>query len=52
VLTVDAHDTVAQAVAIRRGVILKAGSDADIQAFAAPDARVMDQGCRFHANES
>jgi len=52
VLTVDAHDTVAQAVAIRRGVILKAGSDADIQAFAAPDARVMDHGCRFHANES
>jgi len=42
VLTVDAHDTVAQAVAIRRGVILKAGSDADIQALAAPDARVID----------
>ena len=42
ILTVDAKDTVAQAIAIRRGVILKTGSDADIQALAAPDARVID----------
>jgi hypothetical protein len=42
VLTVDAHDTVAQAIAIRRGVILKTGSDADVKALAAPGARVID----------
>jgi len=42
VLSVDAHDTVAQAIAIRRGVILKTGSDAEIQALAATDAHVID----------
>ena len=42
VLTVDAKDTVAQAIAIRRGVILKTGSDAEVQALAAPNARVID----------
>jgi predicted amidohydrolase YtcJ len=44
VLTVDAHDRVAQAIAVRRGVILKVGSDAEIQALAAADARVVDLG--------
>ena len=29
VLSVDSHDTIAQAIAIRRGVILKTGSDAE-----------------------
>ena len=42
VLSVDAHDTVAQAIAIRRGVILKIGSDAEVQSLAAPNARVID----------
>jgi predicted amidohydrolase YtcJ len=42
VLSVDSHDTIAQAIAIRRGVILKTGSDAEIQALAASNARVID----------
>jgi predicted amidohydrolase YtcJ len=42
ILTVDAHDTVAQAVAVRRGIILKTGSDADVEALAAPTAQVID----------
>jgi predicted amidohydrolase YtcJ len=42
VLTVDAHDSVAQAIAVRRGVILKTGSDTEIKALAAPDAQVID----------
>ena len=42
VLTVDANDTVAQAIAVHHGIILKTGTDADIQALAAPDARVID----------
>lgn len=42
ILTVDEHDTVAEAIAIRRGVIIKTGSDAEIQALADPNARVID----------
>jgi len=42
VLSVDAHDTVAQAIAVRRGVILKIGSDTEVQALAAPNAQVID----------
>jgi predicted amidohydrolase YtcJ len=42
VLSVDSHDTIAQAIAIRRGVILKTGSDAEIQALAAHNARIID----------
>ena len=42
ILTVDATDSVAQALAIRNGVILKAGTDAEIQALAAPNAKVID----------
>jgi predicted amidohydrolase YtcJ len=42
VLSVDAHDSVAQAIAIRRGVILKVGSDNDVRALAAPNAQVID----------
>jgi predicted amidohydrolase YtcJ len=42
VLTVDARDTVSEAIAVRRGVILKTGTDAEIQAIAAPDAQVID----------
>jgi len=42
VLSVDPHDTVAQAIAIRRGIILKTGSDTEIQALAADNARVID----------
>lgn len=42
VLSVDSHDTVAQAIAIRGGVILKTGSDTEIQALAAHNARVID----------
>jgi predicted amidohydrolase YtcJ len=42
VLTVDAKDSVAQAIAIRHGVIVKTGTDAEIQALAAPGAKVID----------
>src|SRR5580658_6068933 len=42
VLSVDAHDSVAQAIAVRRGVILKIGSDTEVQALAAPNAQVID----------
>jgi predicted amidohydrolase YtcJ len=42
VLSVDAHDTVAQAIAIHRGLILKIGTDAEVAALAAPNARVID----------
>jgi predicted amidohydrolase YtcJ len=42
VLSVDAHDSVTQAIAVRHGVILKTGSDAEVEALAAPDARVID----------
>jgi predicted amidohydrolase YtcJ len=42
ILTVDEHDTVAEAIAIRRGVILRVGSDADIQALADSTTRVID----------
>ncbi len=42
VLTVDANDMVAQAIAVRRGLILKVGTDAEVQAVAAPNARIID----------
>jgi predicted amidohydrolase YtcJ len=44
VLTVDAKDSVAQAIAIRKGVIVKVGGDADVLEFAgkAPNLRVID----------
>ena len=42
VLTVDAHDSVAQAIAVRKGVIVKVGADAEVKALAAPDARIID----------
>jgi predicted amidohydrolase YtcJ len=42
VLTVDAKDSVAQAIAVRHGVIVKTGTDAEIQALAAPGAKVID----------
>ncbi len=42
VLTVDARDSVGQAVAIRKGVILKVGTDAEVMALAAPGAEVLD----------
>ena len=42
ILTVDAKDSEAQAIAIRDGIILKTGTDAEIQALAAPSAKVID----------
>ena len=42
VLTVDANDSVAEAIAIRNGIIVKVGTDAEIQALAAPGAKVVD----------
>jgi predicted amidohydrolase YtcJ len=44
ILTVDANDSVAQAIAIRHGTIVKVGSDAEVLAFAgnAPGLRVID----------
>ncbi len=42
VLTVDAHDSIAQAVAIRDGKIIAVGSDADILSLAGPDTKRID----------
>src|SRR5262249_20626250 len=44
ILTMDAKDTVVQAVAIRQGVIVKLGSDTEVRNFAgsAPGLRVID----------
>lgn len=44
ILTVDANDSVAQAIAIRHGVIVKVGSDAEILEFARKDpaTRIID----------
>ncbi len=44
ILTVDSQDSVAQAVAIRRGVVVKIGSDAEVMEFAgkAPGLRIVD----------
>jgi predicted amidohydrolase YtcJ len=42
ILTVDAADSVAQAVAIRGGKILAVGSNEEVRALAAKDARVID----------
>ena len=44
ILTVDAHDSIAQAIAIRRGVIVKVGTDADVLKFAgnSPGTRIVD----------
>lgn len=44
ILTVDARDSVVQAIAVRNGVIVKVGSDGDVLAFAgkAPGLRVID----------
>ena len=42
ILTVDTKDSVAQAIAIRHGVILKVGTDAEIQALAVPATRIID----------
>ena len=42
VLTVDAQDSVAQAIAIRAGKIVRVGSDADVLAFVSPATRVID----------
>ena len=39
ILTVDAKDSVVQALAIRDGAIVKVGSDADVLEFAGKDAR-------------
>jgi predicted amidohydrolase YtcJ len=42
VITVDAQDTVAQAVAIKNGRILAVGTDAEIRKLAGDDTRVID----------
>jgi len=44
ILTVDANDSVAQAIAVRHGVIVKVGSDAEVLEFAgkAPGTRIID----------
>jgi predicted amidohydrolase YtcJ len=42
ILTVDAKDSIAQALAIRHGIILKIGTDAEIQALATPATRTID----------
>jgi predicted amidohydrolase YtcJ len=42
VLTVDAHDSIAQAIAIRSGRILAVGSDQQILSLSGPDTTVID----------
>ena len=44
ILTVDAQDSVVEAIAIRRGVIVKVGTDAEVLQFAgkAPGIRIID----------
>ena len=42
ILTVDAKDSIAQALAIRHGIILKISTDAEIQAIATPATRTID----------
>src|SRR3984957_10392467 len=44
ILTVDANDSVAQAIAVRRGVIVKVGTDAEVLEFVgnAPGTRIID----------
>src|SRR5215471_3191740 len=44
ILTVDANDSVAQALAIRHGVIVKVGSDSEVLDFAGkgPGLRIID----------
>src|SRR6478672_66508 len=44
ILTVDAKDSVAQAIAVRHGIIVKVGSDAEVLDFAGndPGIRVLD----------
>ena len=44
VLTVDSNDSVAQAIAVRHGVIVKVGTDAEVLEFAgnAPGIRIID----------
>jgi len=44
ILTVDANDSTAQAIAVRHGVIVKVGTDAEVLEFAgnAPGTRIID----------
>ena len=42
VLTVDARDTVAEAIAIRKGAIVAVGTAGDVRPFAGPNTRVID----------
>src|SRR5215831_4182127 len=42
IITVDAHDTVAEAIAIREGKILATGTTAEMRKFAAANARIID----------
>lgn len=42
VLTVDRHDSVAQAIAIRDGKVLEVGSDAAVMALAGPGTQLID----------
>ena len=42
ILTVDAKDSIAQAIAIHNGIIVKVGTDIEIQALAGPGTRVID----------
>ena len=44
ILTVDANDSVAQAIAVRHGIIMKVGTDAEVLQFAGrtPSTRVID----------
>jgi predicted amidohydrolase YtcJ len=42
VITVDAHDSLAQAIAIADGKILMVGSDAEVESLAGPNTRTID----------
>src|SRR3954452_8065812 len=47
VYTVDAHDSVKQAVAVRDGKIVFAGSNRDVRRFIGPRTKVRDVGGRM-----
>ncbi|MGF3523136.1 MAG: amidohydrolase [Candidatus Bathyarchaeia archaeon] len=44
IITVDAEDTIAQAVAVKNGTIVKVGADSEVEALIGPETEVIDLG--------
>ena len=42
IISVDARDTVAQAVALKKGIIVKVGSNEDVRAWAGSGTEIID----------